>query len=112
MPQVVLHVFDKTSGIELDKSKVDDSNVRVFSYNTDHVLNDNDFILEGTPENIIKLDPLRIGRVGKTLGQDFKDRNTALKVLAQDGNNCDLDNCTWCKGCFNLVAIETGENTI
>jgi len=99
MPEIVMHVFDKTTGKELSQAKAFTSNTRTFGYDSDKVL---------TADSFASTDPTRASRIGRTLKQDFIARIASLKSQASNSPPCTKDNCLWCKKCFNIVAIVLG----
>lgn len=111
MTEIILHVFDVLSGAELPASEHGTKGTRSFSFITDRILSDKDFIIGGTKDAPV-YDPTMAARKAKTQGQDFKDRQVELRARAQIEAGCSINHCHWCLDCYNKVAAVVGAATI
>jgi len=103
MSEIILHAFSYQTRQEVVVTDFKTKGLRYFSYILDKILTEKDFITEGTEKDPTTLDPKRIGRIGKTLKQDFINRIDSIKARAKNNPGCTINNCQWCKSCFNKV---------
>ena len=106
--EIILHVYDKTTGQELSEADINEPNVRVFSYSVDRILTEDDFIINKLPDGMKVFDTTMATRKGKTLKQDFIDRIASIKQRAQSEKPCSAAYCHWCKDCYNKVCDNVG----